>query len=107
MGMLAQCTAEAVLGKINPYVLAVYQMEHQDSQKAVELIQSMLQDLSENSDEGSLYKENYKKIPSWVMHIALGHALVNLSKYDEAIAEFQKVIDLHPTGPSPSMLTAT
>ena len=82
--VLAQGTAEMILGQVNPYILAVYRYGHGEVEKAVELVQRMIQDPSEDRS-----------------HVAagfnfLGVVLTQQNKYDEAVAKYEKAIEIDP-----------
>jgi tetratricopeptide (TPR) repeat protein len=85
--MLVQRTAEAVLGQVNPYVLAAYREEHHQYEDAIEIVKRMIQD----SSVGRRYKES--------AYIVWGNALAGQKRYDDAVAKYQKAIELDPKDP--------
>ncbi len=82
--LLVQSTAETALGQVNPYVLAVYRYEHREYDRATEIMERIIQDPSQDV----LHKEVACNL--W------GNVLNNQKKYDEAIAKYQKAIELDP-----------
>jgi tetratricopeptide (TPR) repeat protein len=78
---LSQNTAEMILGQINPYILAAHRYDHGEIERAVELLQRIVQDSSGARN-----------------HVAaafnfLGSVLYGQKKYDEAIVKFKKAIE--------------
>jgi Tfp pilus assembly protein PilF len=84
IGLLAQRTAEMVLGQVNPYVLAVYREEHHEFDEAVEIVQRMVQDPSED------------RIHTSAAFNLWGVVLEDQMKDDDAVAKYQKAIELDP-----------
>ena len=84
IGMLVERTAETVLGQVNPYVLAAYREDHREYEKAIEIVQRMIQSPSEDRRHRSA------ALNLW------GSVLNDQKKYDEAIAKYQKSIALDP-----------
>jgi tetratricopeptide (TPR) repeat protein len=84
VGTLVERTAETILEQVNPYVLAVYRMERRENEKAVEIAERITQDPSADL----LHK--HAAFYLW------GLALYKQNKYDQAIAKYQKAIDLDP-----------
>src|SRR5208337_4451457 len=82
--LLVQSTAEAALDQVNPYVLAVYRYEHREYGKAIEIVERVVQDPSADVPH---------KEAAWYLW---GIVLHNQNKYDEAIAKYQKAIELDP-----------
>jgi len=82
--LLVQSTAETALGQVNPYVLAVYRDEHREYEKAIEIVERIIQDPSEDLP----HKEAACNL--W------GNVLREQRKYDEAIAKYQKATELDP-----------
>jgi tetratricopeptide (TPR) repeat protein len=89
VGMLVQRTAETVLGQVNPYVLAAYLEDHRESEKTIEIVQRMIQSPSEDRRHKSA------ALNLW------GNVLSDQKKYDEAIAKYQKAIELDPKDAAP------
>jgi len=89
VGMLVERTAETVLGQVNPYVLAAYLDEHRESEKTIEIVQRMIQSPSEDRRHKSA------ALNLW------GNMLYDQKKYDEAIAKYQKAIELDPKSAAP------
>jgi tetratricopeptide (TPR) repeat protein len=118
IGMLVERTAETVLGQVNPYVLAAYLEDHREYEKAIEIVQRMIQSPSEDRRHrsaalnlwGSVLNDQKKydeAIAKYQKSIALdpkyalpynnwGYVLSEQKKYDEAIAKYQKSIELDP-----------
>jgi tetratricopeptide (TPR) repeat protein len=86
---LVRLAAETVLGQVNPYVLAAYREDRREYEKAVELIERMIQ----SPTEDRRHKEAAFNL--W------GNALKDQTKYDEAIAKYQTAIELDPKDPLP------
>jgi len=84
LGLLVQSTAETALGQVNPYVLAAYRDEHREYEKAIEIVERIIQDPSEDI----LHKTAAYDL--W------GNVLRDQKKPDEAIAKYQKAIELDP-----------
>jgi len=84
VGVLAQNAAEMILGQVNPYILAAYRSDHGEGEKADDLLQRMVLDPSE--DRGHVEA---------AMNL-LGYVLSEQKKYDEAVAMYQKAIELDP-----------
>jgi tetratricopeptide (TPR) repeat protein len=82
---LAEGTAEMVLEQVNPYILARYKYDHNNVEKAVELVQRIVLDSSEDRSHV------VAALNLW------GVALYDKKKYDEAVAKYQKAIQLDPT----------
>jgi Tfp pilus assembly protein PilF len=80
----AQSAAEAILGQINPYVLGLYRLKQGDANSAIAIAQAMLRDPSQDRPH------------QIAAHNLLGRALRSQKKYDEAIAEYRKAIQLDP-----------
>lgn len=84
VALLVKCAAETALGQVNPYVLAAYREEHREYDEAVEILERMIQDPSENRrDEGAAFN-------LW------GNVLGDQKRYDEAIAKYEKAIEFDP-----------
>jgi len=84
MELLVQSTAEAALGQVNPYVLAAYWDDHREYEKSIEIVERIIQDPAED-----------------ILHKSAACSLCGLVLYeqkrsDEAIAKFQKAIELDP-----------
>jgi len=86
IGSLVQGTAEKVLRQVNPYVLAAYREEHGKLEEAVEIVQRMVQDPSEDSTDTDIAAA----LNLW------GNVLEDQKKYDEAAAKYQKAINIDP-----------
>ena len=86
IGLLAQRTAEMVLGQVNPYVLAAYRVDHHEFEEAVEIIQRIIRNPPKDRTHIS------------AAFILWGNILSDpeKGKYDEAVAMYQKAIDLSP-----------
>jgi Tfp pilus assembly protein PilF len=82
--LLVQSTAETALGQVNPYVLAAYRADHLEYDKAIEIVERIIQDPAEDI----LHKKAACNL--W------GNVLDDQKKYDEAIAKYQKAIELDP-----------
>ncbi len=116
--LLVQTTAEAVLGQVNPYVLAAYRYDRREYEKTIEVLERIVQDPSEDTLHKSaacclwgnvLYDQKkydeaitkYQEAIEFDPKLAFpynnwGNALRAKGKYDEAIAKFQKAIELDP-----------
>jgi tetratricopeptide (TPR) repeat protein len=81
---LARETAEMILQQVNPFILAVHRYDHGEVGKAVELAQAMVANDNEDRREKS------------AAATLLGIVLYNQKKYADAIAEYQKAIELDP-----------
>jgi tetratricopeptide (TPR) repeat protein len=84
VGMLVQRTAETILGQVNPYVFAVYHYDHHEYGKAIEIAQEIIQNLSED------------RLHKTAAFNLLGCVLRDEEKYDDAITNYRKAIDLDP-----------
>jgi tetratricopeptide (TPR) repeat protein len=115
---LVQQTAELVLRQINPYVLAAHAEEHQEYEKTVDIVQTILRNTSQDHrhqaaamillgttlDDQHKYDEaieKYQKVtevdPKYAdAYYYLGYVLDEQKKYDEAITKYQKVIEIDP-----------
>jgi Tfp pilus assembly protein PilF len=82
--VLAQDAAEMILEQVNPYVLAVYQYHHSETGRAVELLERIVQDPSQD-----------RRYVAAAFN-SLGNVLNEQKKYDEAIVKYQKAIKLNP-----------
>jgi hypothetical protein len=79
---LSQSVAEAILDKVNPYVLAVFRFDHGESEIAVELSKRIIRDPS--SDRSHV-------VAAFVLW---GNVFAAQKNYDAAIANFEKAIAL-------------
>ena len=82
--LLVQSTAEAALGQVNPYVLAVHRYEHREYDKATEIVERIIRDQSQD-----------------LLHQSAACGLWGLASTPEGsmtkpIAKFQKAIELDP-----------
>ena len=84
VGLLVQRAAETVLRQINPYVLAVYEYDQGDRDKALGIVEGMIDNPSEARGQKAA------AFSLW------GLALHEQHRYDEAIAKYQKAIELDP-----------
>lgn len=84
VNMLVQRTAELALEQVNPYVLASYWDDHREFEKATRVAQGVAEDTSRDL----LHREACFNL--W------GVALDEEGKYEEAIAKYQKAIELDP-----------
>ena len=82
--VLAHRIAETVLEQINPYLLGAYKLDHGEVQQAGDLAKSMTKD-----EKGSKRRKE-AAFNLW------GNVLYAQGKNDEAIAKYQKVIELDP-----------
>ena len=89
LDLMVQTMAEAALGQVNPYVFGVYRYDHSEYQKAIEIAEKILQDPSVDV----LHKSAACTL--W------GDALDEQGKYDEAIAKFEKAVELDPKNANP------
>jgi tetratricopeptide (TPR) repeat protein len=116
--VLAQDTAKTILEQVNPYILAAYQYDHGEVNKAAELLQRIIQDPSEDRDHAAAahnflgtvlsdqnkddeavvkYKEAIKLNPKYAdPYYNWALVLYGLKKYDEALAKYQKTVELDP-----------
>ena len=81
--LLAQRTAEMVLGQVNPYVLAAYRADRGEFKEAVEIVQRIVENPSED------------RIHISAAFILWGSVLSQQEQYNEAIAKLQKAIELN------------
>jgi tetratricopeptide (TPR) repeat protein len=86
---LMQRTAETVLGRVNPYLLASYREDHQEYAEAIGIVERMVQDPSVDR------RHRGAALQLW------GIVLYDQEKYDEAIAKYQKAIELDPKDTDP------
>ncbi|WP_433967251.1 tetratricopeptide repeat protein [Tunturiibacter gelidiferens] len=87
--MLVQRAAELGLEQVNPYVLASYWADHQEFDKAIRVARAMTEDPSQDL----LHREASFNL--W------GTVLSDEGKSEEAIAEYQRAIELDPKDPFP------
>jgi len=115
---MVQHTAELVLRQINPYLLAAYKDDHKEYDRAIEIVQAMSQDGSQDQlhraaalalwgDILADQKNNAAAIGKFQQAAELdpklalayynwGLVLFDEGRYDEAIAKFQKTIEFDP-----------
>ncbi|MGB9148374.1 MAG: tetratricopeptide repeat protein [Acidobacteriaceae bacterium] len=113
---LVQTVAEAALGQVNPYVLAVYDKNHRQYGAAIDLamairrnpstgahyraaatnlIGNVLSDEGKNDEAIAKYQEALAIDPKLVIAwTSWGSVLDDEKRYDEAIAKFQKAIEI-------------
>jgi tetratricopeptide (TPR) repeat protein len=84
LGLLAQRTAEVVLRQINPYVLAAYHEHQHEYGTAVEIVESMTRNPSEDR------RRKQAAFNLW------GNVLADQKSYEEAVSKYQKAIELNP-----------
>ncbi|MBB5340721.1 tetratricopeptide repeat protein [Tunturiibacter gelidoferens] len=82
--MLVQRAAELALEQVNPYVLALYWEDHREFDKSIKVAQATAEDASQDlPHRGACF-------------VVWGIALDDEEKHEEAIAEYQKAIELDP-----------
>ncbi|NYF49962.1 tetratricopeptide repeat protein [Tunturiibacter gelidoferens] len=82
--MLVQRAAELALEQVNPYVLALYWEDHREFDKSIKVAQATAEDASQDlPHRGACF-------------VVWGIALDGEEKHEEAIAEYQKAIELDP-----------
>ena len=83
---LAHSTAEMVLSKVDPYMLAAYKVDQGELATAIEIVQRITQDPPRDRD------------PSYVLKAfnLWGIAFGEQGKPEEAIVKFQKALELDP-----------
>jgi superkiller protein 3 len=106
IGLLAQRTAEMVLGQVNPYVLASYLDDHQEFDKAVEIVQRIAQNPPDDCAHISaafalwsnlLYRQKKEEcIFISAAYNLWGVVLYEEKNYDGAVAKYQKAVELDP-----------
>jgi Flp pilus assembly protein TadD len=84
VNVLVQRTAELALEQVNPYVLAVYWEDRREFDKSIRVAQAIAEDTSQDL----LHREACFNL--W------GNALGDDGKDEEAIAKYQKAIELDP-----------
>jgi len=84
IGLLTQHTAELVLGEVNPYVFAVYRKGRREYEAAVEILQRVTQNPSED------------RIHVSAAFTLWGLVLADQKKYDEAVSKYQKAVEVDP-----------
>src|SRR5713226_5501731 len=89
IGALAQRTAEVVMRRVDPYILAVYQINHHEWDKAVEVILELVQNASADRSQ---------KAGSYILW---GNVLSEQRHYDEAIQRYEQAIALDPKNAAP------
>jgi tetratricopeptide (TPR) repeat protein len=82
--LLIQRTAMAVLEQVNPYVAGCFHLEHRSYEKALEAVQCILRDCLSSRRHRS------------AAHTLWGNALSALTKYDEAIEQYRKAVEIDP-----------
>jgi tetratricopeptide (TPR) repeat protein len=116
--ILVQHTAETIVGQVNPLILAWYRYDHNEYEKAAEVIQQIIQNpfsdrryktaafalwgylLEDQGKHGEAIAKYQKAIEldpkDGAAYYAWGYSLEHEGKYDEAVSKFQKSTELYP-----------
>ena len=115
---VARSVAEAIVRRVNPYLLGSYRLDHDDPVSAIAIAQSMIGDpfqdrlhqsaaynlwgnaidRHEHAEEAiAKYQKAIELDPKFAAaYTNWGYVLEEQKKYDEAIAKYQKTIELDP-----------
>jgi len=115
---VARSVAEAIVRRVNPYLLGSYRLDHDDPVSAIAIAQSMIGDpfqdrlhqsaaynlwgnaidRHEHAEEAiAKYQKAIEFDPKYaVAYSNWGNVFYDQKKYDEAIAKYQKAIEVDP-----------